>query len=128
VLTEGEAFTALGGTESQSKPMLLDLSGMGFIAYDLEKKVVRVLPKTQQFVNARSKKADFDNLVFECDLRPKKVEGKSAEEIAQDPRLKATQERFDLENAQNKAFSEFAKLDLKTLDLELRRSKNGANF
>jgi hypothetical protein len=120
VLTEGEAFSALGGTESQSKPMLLELSGQGFIAYDLEKKMVRVLPKTQQFVNARSKKADFDNLVFECDFRPRKVEGKSADEIAQDPRLRAMQERYDAENAENKGFTEFAKLDLKTLDLEVR--------
>jgi hypothetical protein len=120
VLSEGEAFTALNGTESQTKPLLLELSGLGFISYDLEKKIVRVLPKTEQFVNARSNKADFDNIIFECDLRPKKIEGKSAEEIAKDERLRAIQARYDNENAQNKSFTEYAKLDLKTLDLELK--------
>ena len=124
VLTEGEAFSALGGTEQQSKPMLFELSGAGFISYDIENKTVNVLPKTQQFVLARSNKVDFDNIIFECDYRPRKVQGKSPEEIAEDPRMKALQERYEIENKENKAFSEFAKLDLNTLDLRV----NGINI
>ena len=117
ILSEGEAFTALGGIENQVKPILLELSGAGFVAYDLEKRQVSVLPKTEQFVNAKSNKVDFDNVIFESDLRPKKIEGKSAEEIFSDPRLKELQERLDKENSQNKAYSEFGVLDLKTFDL-----------
>lgn len=120
LLSEGEAATALNSTVSQVKSLLLELAGAGFIAYDLEQKAVFVLPKTEQFVNARSNKVDFDNLIFNCDFRPRKVDGKSTEEIANDPRLRVVQERFDLENAQNKSFSEFAKLDLTTLDLDLK--------
>lgn len=122
-LSEGEAFSALGGTEHQSKPMLLELSGAGFIAYDLENKTVHVLPKTQQFVLARSNKVDFDNIVFECDYRPRKVQGKSTDEIADDPKLKDLQERYNAQNKENKSFVEFAKLDLSSLDLRV----NGIN-
>ncbi len=116
-LTEGQAATALGGLVEQVKSLLLELAGGGFIAYDLEQKTVLVLPKTEQFVKSKSNKVDFDNLIFECDLRPQKLEGVSAEEIKNDPRLQRVQERYDKDNKINKTINEFAKLDLKSLDL-----------
>jgi hypothetical protein len=73
LLSEGEAFSALGGVEHQSKPLLIELSGAGFVIYDIEAKSVLVTPKTTQFVQARSNKVDFDNIVFDCDYRPKKA-------------------------------------------------------
>jgi len=118
-LTEGQAATALGGLVDQVKSLLLDLAGGGFIAYDLEQKTVLVLPKTEQFVKSKSNKVDFDNLIFECDLRPLKLEGVSAEEIKADPRLQRVQERYDRDNKANKAIKEFAKLDLSSLDLQV---------
>ena len=118
-LTEGQAATALGGLVEQVKGLLLDLAGGGFIAYDLEQKTVLVLPKTEQFVKSKSNKVDFDNLIFESDLRPKKIEGASIEEIKNDPRLTRIQELYDRDNKTNKSINEFAKLNLSTLDFDI---------
>lgn len=123
-LTEGQAATALGGLVEQAKGLLLELAGGGFIAYDLELKTVKVLPKTEQFVKSKSNKVDFDNIVFESDLRALKIEGKSAEEVQSDPRLKRLQERYDRDNKLNKGISEFAKLNLNSLDLEISACRN----
>jgi len=120
ILTEGEAASALGGTVDQVKSLLFELSGYGFITYDPENKQVYVLRKTSQFVNARSNKADYDNMIFECDFRPRKIEGKSPEEIAANPNLQRVQEQYNEANQLFKSYAEFAVLDLKNFDLEIR--------
>lgn len=123
-LTEGQAASALGGLVEQVKMLMLDLAGGGFIAYDLEQKTVKVLPKTDQFVKSKANKVDFDNIIFECDLRPKKIEGKSNEEIESDPNLKRMKERYERDNKFNKSIKEFAKMSLNTLDLEVYACRN----
>jgi hypothetical protein len=118
-LTEGQTATALGGLVEQVKSLMLDLAGGGFIAYDLEQKTVRVLPKTEQFVKAKANKIDYDNIIFESDLRPMKLDQYSAEEIQADARLKRLQEKYEKDNKANRNIKEFGKLNLNTLDLTI---------
>lgn len=123
-ISEGEAASAVGGLVEQVKGLLLELAGGGFIAYDLEQKTVRVLPKTEQFVKAKASSIDYDNLIFESDLRPRKIEGKTVQEIQNSPELQRIQERYDSDNKANKAIKEFAKLNLQSLDLEIYACRN----
>jgi hypothetical protein len=54
----------------------------------------------------------------------KKLEGKSPQEISENPVLRTLKEKYDLENIQNKEFKEFAKLDLGNLQLKIQ----GVNY
>lgn len=123
-LTEGQTATALGGLVEQVKNLMLDLAGGGFIAYDIEQKTVRVLPKTEQFVKAKANKIDYDNIIFESDLRPMKLDQYSAEEIQADARLKRIQERYEKDNKANRNIKEFGKLNLNSLDLNINACRN----
>lgn len=117
IFTEGEAATALGFEVSQVKALLLDLAGYGFILYETENNRVTITPKTTRFVQAKSRQGDFDNIIFECDFRPKSIIGKSPQEIENDIELRKIKAIYDDLNAKNKNRSQFAKLNLSTLEL-----------
>jgi hypothetical protein len=117
LIPEGAAASALGKTVDQTKSLLLDLASQGFINYDTEQKVISVNQKTVNFVEARSEKRDYDNLVFISDLRPKTLREYSPEQIAADPFLQAVKTNYDLINADRAKMKNFGKLDLKTMDL-----------
>lgn len=119
LIPEGAAATALGKTVDQAKSLLLDLASQGFINYDTESKVISVNQKTVSFVEARSEKRDYDNLIFISDLRPKTLREYSPEQIAADPFLQAVKTNYDLINAERAKMQNFGKLDLKTMDLYL---------
>jgi hypothetical protein len=50
---------------SQIKPELIALSIQGFVRYNYNKDEVRVLPKTFNYVSARLKKVDYDNIQWQ---------------------------------------------------------------
>lgn len=68
VETEGKLASAMGYTVSQVKPLLLQLTGQGFISYDTEKGMITPLPKLSNFIKNRTGKLDYDALVFNSDL------------------------------------------------------------
>lgn len=119
VLPEGKAATALGKTIDQAKPLLLELSGYGFVSYDTEGKIVTVNPKTQTFVEARSGKRDYDNLSFVSDMRPKSLNGYSEEQIEADPTLKRLQALYQKQNNERRLKPKFGTFSLSTLNLNL---------
>lgn len=119
VLTEGKAATALGKTIDQAKPLLLELSGYGFVSYDTEAKTVTVNPKTQNFVEARSGKRDYDNLSFVSDMRPKELDGYSQEQIDGSDYLKQIQALYQKQNNERRTKKEYGVFSLATLDIKL---------
>lgn len=119
IIPEGAAASALGKIIQQAKPLLLDLANQGFITYDTENKFISINQKTINFVEARSSKRDYDNIIFNSDLRPKSLKEYSPQEIANDPFLKAVKANYDVINAQRSKMDKFGKLDLKTMDLSL---------
>jgi len=120
VLPEGKAATALGKTTEQVKSLMLELANYGFLSYDTEAGIVTILPKTEQFVKAKAAKVDYDNIIFVSDMRPKNLDGYSAEEIERDPFLKQMKEKYDKENRERKLMQNFGTLNLGTLDLNLQ--------
>lgn len=120
VITEGKLATALGKTIEQAKPMMLQLSGLGFISYDTESKVVVVNEKTMNFIAAKSGKKDFDNLSFISDLRLKSLPTTvTQEEISKNKGLQIRDSMFRAINNERGQMKNFGIIDLKTLNIEL---------
>jgi hypothetical protein len=119
VITEGELASALNKTIDQAKSMILELNSLGFISYDLDTKVVTVNPKTFNFVQARTDQIDYDNLMFVSDMRPKKIEGKTPEEIEKDENLSRLQGLYQKQADERRKIPYFGTMDLKSLELKL---------
>jgi hypothetical protein len=119
VIQEGKLASALGKTVEQAKPLLLELASLGFISYDTEIKEIRINDKLISFVEARSGKRDYDNIVFISDLRPKELLDYSPEQISDDPFLQAVQANYDTINAERSRTRTFGNIDLKTMNLKL---------
>lgn len=119
-LTEGEAATALGGTVEQVRTLLLQLSGLGFINYDTEARMVTVNDKTSNFIKAKSGKQDFDNLSFISDLRPKTMPVEyTQEQISKDKKLQAMDSTFKAKTAQRRIMKNFGTINLTNLTIML---------
>lgn len=120
ILTEGKLATALGKTIDQAKPMMLQLSGLGFITYDTETKIVIVNEKTMNFIKAKSGKMDYDNLSFISDLRLKSLPTNiTQEEISRNRSLQVRDSMFQVLNKVRGQMKSFGSLDLSTLTLNL---------
>jgi len=119
VFNEGKAATAMGKTVEQIKPLLIELSMYGFISYDVEAKMVTINPKLDNFVLGKSRKRDYDNLVFISDLRPKELKGYTEEQIKEDPNLQALKEQFKKQSEERRLMTYFGKMNLGTLEIDL---------
>lgn len=118
-LNDGKVATALGKTIEQAKPLILDLAALGFLNYDSESKMVTVNPKLTNFIRARAGKMDYDNLMFSTDLRPRKLEGYSIEQIQKDSTLQYFQKKYNKQNEVYKAIKNFGVFDLGTQEIAL---------
>lgn len=68
----GTDFTAyMKSTADQINPMLLKLSTMGFIEYDVDKNWVTIKDRLFLYCNARIGKADYDIIEFNSDIKGK---------------------------------------------------------
>lgn len=119
ILDEGKVATALGKTVEQSKSIMLELAGYGFISYDPESKIVYVNEKLDNFVKSRAGKMDYDNLMFVSDFRPKQLENYSEQQLKENPYLKKLREQDSLLNFQRRMKTDFGVLSLSTLEIKL---------
>ncbi len=111
-MTEGIASTALNRTIEQAKPKLLELSALGFISYDSERKTVIINPKTEHFVKSKSRKSDYDNISFTSSLSPLRSEqGNDDKEYL---------ERVQKRNQERARITEYGKMDLASLDMKIQ--------
>ena len=53
---------------TQIIPMLIDLTTKGFIHFDPDQKIVRVKPRLNDYIKARSEKVDYDVIVFNSNV------------------------------------------------------------
>lgn len=119
VIDEGKVATAMGKTIEQAKPLILELSGLGFISYDSESKMVRVNPKLDNFIQARAGKKDYDNLMFVSDFRPKELTGYTDEQIKENTYLQELQALYKKQTEERRTKKEFGILSLATLEIKL---------
>jgi hypothetical protein len=115
VISEGKFASILNKTIEQAKPILLDLARKGFIFFDFENKQVIINQKLINFVLNNQGDLDYDNLVFETDLRPKDLSKYTKDQIDNDPYLSLANKQ----NVYKKSLSYFAKLDLSDLRITL---------
>ncbi len=118
-INEGKLASALNKTIDQAKSLILELNSLGFINYDTDSKEITVNQKLFNFVQARVDQIDYDNIMFISDMRPKKIEGKTAEEIEKDENLKRLQQIFDEQANQRRTLPNFGVLNLNTLEMHL---------
>lgn len=118
VIDEGKAFTALGYTEAQAKPILLQMSNMGFIEYDLNNKKIYVKPKLENFVKAKSGRKDYDELFVLSNLTEKRTKFTDEEKKA-NPYLAVLEKRDSLQDAIRGFMSNYATIDLLNLNLDV---------
>lgn len=116
--SEGKAFSALGYTETQAKPILLQMSNMGFIEYDLNNKMVHVKPKLENFVKAKSGQKDYDELIIVSNLTEKRTQFTEEEKKA-NPALRALQERDSIQDVIRGFMTNYATMDLLNLNLDV---------
>lgn len=119
IMSEGDCATALGGTTEQMKPMMLQLSNLGFISYDTDAKTVIVNKKLENFVRGRAGKKDYDNINFVADCRPKTLNGYSPEQIKEDEYLQEVEALYKKQTAERGLLQNFGTLNLSTLDITL---------
>lgn len=117
-IQEGKAFSALGYTEAQAKPILLQLSNMGFIEYDINNKMVYIKPKLENFVKAKSGKKDYDELFIMSDLTEKRTKFTEEEKKA-NPYLRTLQERDSIQDVVRGYMTNYATMDLLNLNLDV---------
>ncbi len=118
-MKEGDCATALGGTVEQVKPMMLQLSNLGFISYDTESKMVTVNKKLENFVRGKAGKKDYDNINFVSDCRPKSMSGYTAEQIKEDKYLQEVEALYKKQTQERGQLQDFGTLNLSTLDIAL---------
>ncbi|MBP6091543.1 MAG: hypothetical protein KA521_09835, partial [Crocinitomicaceae bacterium] len=116
---EGTAASALKLIIDQAKPILLEMSNAGFIQYDLTTKRVKINSKLENFVKAKMAKTDYDNIRFSADLRPINLPTYTENELKKDPNLVRLNQVYTQQNKARKVANYFAKLDLKSFDLDI---------
>ena len=118
---EGKAALAIGRTITQAKPVLLQLSNLGFIAYDTERGIVSINDKLDSFINARTGKKDYDNISFVSDLRPKRMDGVSQQELMKDKNLIKQKEFTEEHNRKLLSIKSYGNINLANLELNLNQ-------
>ena len=115
-------------TIDQARPVFFLLANLGFVTYDSENKVVSVNQKAINFVESRSQLRDYDNLMFVSDLRPKKIDDYTPEQIQKDPMLAAVQANYTKMNAERERLKSFGYINLITHELYLAAVDASDNF
>lgn len=121
-LTVGRAASALGLSVEQATRQLIELSNLGFITYDSDRKQVTINDKLTTFVNAKAGTSDYDNIVFVSDFRPKSsklLEGKTRKQIQADDYLSYLDSLFTSTNRLRARMNEYGRINLTTLGLNM---------
>lgn len=121
-LNEGKAASALGMEIGQAKGVFIELSNMGFITYDSERKLVTINKKLITFVEAKAGTSDYDNIVIVSDLREKKsrlLEGVTKQQLFENAELRYLDSLFYTTNKIRGEMKSFASLDLVTMNLNI---------
>ena len=115
----GKASTLLGLTNESALSILLNLANKGFIYYDETKKTITVLPKCKVYIDAKSGKSDYDDIVFYSDFNEIKLKLNRFNDGRQDKTSESWNNRAKKLNSRKKGKKIFGTMSLKSLDLKL---------
>jgi len=114
-----QASTVLGLTNESALSTLLDLANKGFISYNKTRKTITVLPKCKVYIDAKSGKSDYDDIVFYSDFNEIKTKSIRLADGSKDKTASGWNKRAELLNARKKAKTNFGTMNIKSLDLKL---------
>lgn len=119
IIPVGEASSAMGYTTEQALPSILQLANQGFINYNKSKQTITLLPKTKKYIDARSGKRDYDNIVFVSNLLEVKKEATTNPDGTTNKQAINKNSLADTLNKRKNAVTSFGLLNIKTLDFSL---------
>lgn len=119
VVPIGEASSAMGYTIEQALPSILQLANQGFINFNKSKQTITLLPKTKKYIDARSGKSDYDDIVFVSNLLEVKKESTVNPDGTTNKQAEFKNNLADTLNKRKNAVTSFGLLNIKTLDFSL---------
>lgn len=114
-----KAASFMNLTTNQAIPILLDLANNGFITYNKSKKTITLLDKTKKYIDSKSGKRDYDDIVFISDFNLIEKKPQTANDGSVDKRAVRWNTRADKLNKRKKAKSSFGTMNLKSLDFKM---------
>jgi len=114
-----QASTLLGLTTESAVPILLDLANKGFVSFNKTQKTITVLSKSKVYINAKSGKSDYDDIVFYSDFTMVKSKPARLTNGSKDKTADSWNIRAEKLNKRKKSKMNFGTLNIKSLDLKL---------
>ena len=119
VVPVGKVSGAMGFTNEQAIPILLDLANQGFINYNKSKQTITLQPKMKKYIDARAGRSDYDNILFVSNLLEVKKQPEMNPDGSPNKRAAAYNIQVDSLNRRKTAVDNFGSMNLVTLDFSL---------
>jgi len=114
-----EASSILGLTTNSAIPTLLKMANYGFITYNKSTKTITLLPKTKKYIESKSGKADYDDIIFVSDFTPLETQPEIGRDGSIMKDVARRNKRIKELNARKLKKSSFGSMNVKSLDLKL---------
>lgn len=110
---------AMGFTNQQAIPILLDLANQGFLTYNKAKKTITIQPKMKKYIDARAGRKDYDHIVLRSNLLEIDKKPETTTDGREDKQAISWNTRADTLNKRKALTPNFGVLNLKSMDLDL---------
>lgn len=114
-----KASTILGLTTESALSTILNLANKGFINYNKTQKTITILPKSKVYIDAKSGKSDYDDIVFYSDFSEIKLKPARLADGSKDKTARSWNKRAEKLNLRKKRKKSFGSMNIKSLDLKL---------
>ncbi|MBN4072765.1 hypothetical protein JYT74_01865 [Crocinitomix catalasitica] len=119
VLPISKVSGAMGFTNEQAIPILIDLANQGFLNYNKSQKTITIQPKMKKYIDARGGRRDYDHILFKSNLLEIEKKPETTTDGLVDQSAIRYNIRADSLNKRKAAVENFGTLNLKSMDLKL---------
>lgn len=119
VIPVGQVSGAMGYTNEQALPILLDLANQGFLNYNKAKQTITLQPKLKKYIDARAGRRDYDNIVFVSNLLEVKRRPEMKDDGTADKSAASFNVMVDSLNKRKMLTLNFGRINLTTLDFQM---------
>lgn len=110
---------AMGFTNEQAVPILLDLANQGFINYNKTRQTITIQPKLKKYIDARAGRRDYDNIVFTSNLLEVDKQRETNPDGTFNKSAASFNELADSLNLRKSLVTRFGSMNLTSLDFTL---------
>lgn len=119
VVPVGKVSGAMGYTNEQAIPILIELANQGFINYNKTKQTIIIQPKLKKYIDARAGRTDYDNITLVSNLLEVKKKPLKNPDGSPDKSAERYNVRADSLNKRKSQVTSFGLLNINTLDFQL---------